>query len=84
MLVHVIDDSDNWKYGFNTHGFNNISHSRGRKIDQLTNRFKKCSVDLSETIPKEVLNKLEMSRSHLSEHVMDIPPLVKELKGRVE
>jgi hypothetical protein len=79
-LKVFIDSSDNWMYGFNTHGFNNISYNRGRKIDELTNSFVKSSVDLTKTIPEEVLNRLNSCRKKLSNHMMDLPPLLEEIK----
>lgn len=49
-------DQDNWKYGFNTHGYNQISKTRGRFWDNINPPFRKLNHDV--TITKTKKNKL--------------------------
>jgi hypothetical protein len=64
----TVDDTDNWKYGFNTDGFNNFSNrdcifkrlvdQSGRKRPDLLT----CPIDLHDTIPEDIMERLEESR----------------------
>lgn len=76
QLTTVVDTSDNWRYGFNTHGFHNITIARGRKIRCRTHKFLSCDVDLTTTIPPEILVRLKQARGDLEKHVIDIPYLM--------
>lgn len=78
QLTTVVDTGNNWKYGFNTHGFHNITIARGKKIRCRTHKFLSCDVDLTTTIPSEILVRLKQARDDLEKHVIDIP----YLKGR--
>lgn len=71
------DQSDDWKYGFHTHGFHNISIGRNLKgwyekgTGYKGNLCLECPVNLDETIPISVMNKVRESRGFLSEHIFD-------------
>jgi len=74
-LVEFIDCTDNWKYGFNTHGFHNLTIERGEKIKHKTHKFLPCDVDLVSTIPPEILIRLRQARGDLGKHVIDVPSI---------
>jgi hypothetical protein len=68
--------TDNWKYGLNVHGLNNISHHRtswfhspvGRPV-QVT----KCPIDINKTIPPDIIEKLYESRKFVRMHKIGLP-----------
>lgn len=58
------DDSTDWKYGFTTHGFHNITLNRDFSKDP----FMKNPIDLIETIPAYIMKKLKGTEKFLSKH----------------
>lgn len=53
------DKSENWKYRFSTNGMNKITTMRKRYFTKLGDSFVKCPVNLSDTIPKEIMSRLK-------------------------
>lgn len=69
------DTSDNWKYGLNVHGLNNISHNRRRSFDNLGKGISKCPIDINETIPKDIIDKLKDAKKYIKLHKKGLPKL---------
>lgn len=66
--LHIyFDRSDNWKCCFNTNGINNITN-RSPYFEKISYPFKPCPIRLEETIPPEVLSKLESCRKIAKNH----------------
>lgn len=70
--VNVFNDkTDNWKYGFNTHGLNNLSGAE-RKIwflGAVKNPYVLANpIDLKTTIPKDILMKIEDAQKYIQFH----------------
>lgn len=63
-----LDNSDNWKYGLNTKGLNNISIWQMKLFNKITPPFMKCDVDISTTIPEDILNRLEGCKKYINMH----------------
>jgi len=61
------DKSDDWKYCFNTNGINNISN-RSLSFKNVGPPFKHCPIDLKDTIPPEVLDRLISCREIAKNH----------------
>lgn len=57
------DTSDNWKYGLNTTGFNTCTTAR--PFSGTDPPYYPCNVDITETIPAEVLQQLKDSKQYL-------------------
>lgn len=67
----ILDKSDNWKYGVNTQGLNNISHHRFAWFNNKASRPKgvvDCPIDINETIPKDIMDKLRGCKKHVKNH----------------
>jgi hypothetical protein len=70
------DGSENWKYGLNTFGLNNISLNRGHRMQMVGHKdsfFVECPVDIRKTIPPEILGKLRSVRRHIRKHKKGLP-----------
>lgn len=70
-LDYYINDDDSWLYGFNTHGFGNLSPHNLRdeyytKVD-TGGRWYSCPIDIRHYIPYEITEKLEESRKYLAD-----------------
>ncbi len=59
-------ENNDWQYGLNTYGLNNII--RREEFIKLRPPFKKCSIDINKTIPKEVLDKLKDCKKFVNKH----------------
>lgn len=57
-LKVFMDTSDAWKGGIDTHGFNNISKARGKRIKIGIGVFKKKQMDINEMLPENVANRI--------------------------
>ena len=68
-LHEYVEPIDYWKSGFNTHGFNNLSHDRTAKIANNFHKFLPYDVYDSK-IPEDVILKLALTREYMSQHVM--------------
>jgi len=66
-LKEYVEKSDYWKSGFNTHGFNNLSDDRTRKIANNSHKFLKFDVTQS-TIPQDVIERLKTTKCNLGKH----------------
>jgi len=62
------DATDNWKCGLNIKGLNNISMFQQRWFRNVQPPLYKCTVNLNEFIPKEILDKLVGCRKYLAMH----------------
>lgn len=58
LKVHE-DTSDAWGGALDTHGFNNISHKRGKLIAERGKMFYACEVELKELLPLDVAERLQ-------------------------
>jgi len=69
-LKIFIDETDAWKYGFNTNGLNNISDtiSRSNSVIEFRGSYDKPDFDIKENIPLEILTKLKDCKQYLTEH----------------
>lgn len=63
--ICFLDDTDNWKYGLNIHGLNQISLNRGKKIINKTGNFKKIDWDINQYIPKSVVDGLKNCKKYI-------------------
>lgn len=69
-----VDKSNNWKYGLNTHGLNNISHHRrSRYFRRVEPPFTICTINIKETIPLDILQRLKDSKQFLKQHSKRLP-----------
>ncbi len=68
------EESNNWKYGLNTHGLNNIM-SRRQIFKVVEGKFKVCSVDINKTIPEDILEELNRCRKLVEKHKRGLPIL---------
>jgi len=85
-FIHSIDiTSDNWKYGLNVHGLNTLT------LGIRENRFKgknrpyyvvDCPIDIRDTIPLEILERLIESKKYLSKHKRSTPKWIPHLMLR--
>jgi hypothetical protein len=67
----ILDESDNWKYGLNTQGLNNISHHRALWFQHKSSRpagIFDCPIDINKTIPQDVMDKLRGCKKHVKFH----------------
>jgi len=63
-----IDDSDNWKYGLNVRGFNNISDLNFSKVKFNKERAPYPVDEIKKHIPAEVMKRLKDSCVNLGKH----------------
>lgn len=52
------DPSDNWKYGVDSHGVNNISKNRGRHFVNPTPPFEATNIKIEEILPDYIVQRL--------------------------
>jgi len=67
----ILDKTDNWKYGVNTQGLNNISHHRSSWFYNKAVRPKgivDCSLDINETMPKDIMDRLRDCKKYAKIH----------------
>jgi len=55
---HSIVCNDNWKYGVDTHGLNNISKKRGKFFRDIKFPFESTDLKIINFMPKDIVNKL--------------------------
>jgi len=69
-LKIFIDNTDAWKYGFNTNGLNNISNtlSRSNSVIGFKGSYDKPDFDIKENIPLEILTKLKNCKEYMKKH----------------
>jgi len=67
-LVEFVEPNDYWRFGLNTHGFNNLSTNRGAKIDNLTNMFESSNLCLKDVLPIDIVQRIDTSKLNLSKH----------------
>jgi len=75
--------SDSWKYGFSTHGLNNLSGAkRGKRISEnvIEKNYYPIDYKLEDYIPKEIINKLKDSKKYINTHVKDLDDIIKKLQ----
>jgi len=71
FIVDIDLRTDNWKYGLNVHGLNNLTFGarearfRGKKRPKY---IVDCPIDIRETIPKEILERLREAKKYLKRH----------------
>ncbi len=65
-------ENNDWQYGLNTYGFNNIM-DRYKDFKVIKGRFKKCPIDVNNTIPKEVLDRLYECRKLVEKYKRGMP-----------
>jgi hypothetical protein len=66
-LKEYTETSTYWKDGFNTHGFNNLSHDRTEKIKNNSHKFLPWDTNKS-NVPKDILDRLNKTRKNLDKH----------------
>jgi hypothetical protein len=71
--------SDNWKYGLNVNGLNNLT--KGIRHDRALGKKRPffivdCPIDIRETIPHEILDRLKDAKKFIPEHSMTLPEWV--------
>jgi len=64
----IPDDSDNWKYGLNVRGFNNLSDIDFRRVKFNEERALYPVEEIKKYVPSEVMGRLEESRANLGRH----------------
>lgn len=52
------DSTDNWRFGVDSHGANNISIKRGAYFINTTPPFEKTDIKIEDVLPKEIVEKL--------------------------
>lgn len=62
------DYTNNWKYGLNIKGLNNVSKGQSRWFNNIRSPLFECNVELDKHIPADVLNKLLECKKFLSKH----------------
>ena len=72
-MVEYVDESDNWKYSLNTHGFNNITPERGYKIRNHAKTFLEYPIKLADIVPKDIALRLQESKDNLNKHKLTVP-----------
>ena len=72
------DDGDNWKRGFNTQGLNSISLGRAKRFTDMKRGFGPCPVDLTRTVPGDIIERLRECKKYLDGHKWGLP--VRELR----
>jgi hypothetical protein len=69
---YVDVETDNWKYGFNTHGMNNLTMGGHREkyfsgIDRPEHIID-CPIDINKTIPPDIIRRLKRTKRYLNCH----------------
>lgn len=75
------NNTDSWKYGFSTHGLNNLSGSnRAKRITEnfIIKNYYPINYNLEDYIPKEIINKLKDSKKYIEQHLKEVNGLIKE------
>lgn len=67
------DTSNNWNYGLNVHGLNNISHDRIHLFNNFGAGISKCPIDINVTIPKDIMDKLKDAKKYIKIHKIGLP-----------
>ena len=79
-FVHFIEtETDNWKYGLNVNGLNNITRNVRQKRAKGRSRpfyIIDCPIDIRDTIPHEILDRLKDAKKFIPEHSMTLPDWV--------
>jgi hypothetical protein len=78
FYVHTDLETDNWKYGMNIHGMNNLTISGVREKRFQGDRPEfvvDCPIDINETIPKSVLKRLKETKKYLHLHTQGLDTL---------
>lgn len=58
-IYNIFDgENEDWKYGLNTHGMNNISMNRGKYFRKIKWPFEPTVLDIRNLLPKDVVDKL--------------------------
>jgi hypothetical protein len=72
FIPYVDHETDNWKYGFNTHGFNNLTLGGAREMYfsgiNRPSHIVDCPIAMKDTIPSDILKKLKRSKRYLNGH----------------
>ena len=74
--------SDSWKYGFSTHGLNNLSGSiRSKRISEnlISKNYYPVNYKLEDYIPKEIVKRLKDSKQYIHFHSNELNRMIKEL-----
>jgi hypothetical protein len=72
-----LDMTDNWKYGLNVNGLNNLSLGRSARFDKAfikkSDRLRECPIDINNTIPKDIMDRLRECKQYIELHKRGIP-----------
>jgi len=74
--VHLDLSTDNWKHGLNVHGLNNLTMNVREKRFSGKKRPRHiidCPVDIRETIPEDILDRLRDAKEYLHLHKKSKP-----------
>lgn len=63
-----LDTSDNWKYGLNVHGLNNLSRTRDKLFVKYEQGVYENTVDISKTIPTSILDRLKLCKQYVNDN----------------
>lgn len=86
-LITIYDQTDNWKHALATDGFHNLAIYRWYRMKRLEPPFIECPIDINETIPKDILDRLDECREFIIEHKLAVKkglPVGKLSKARFE
>ena len=81
------NDSDNWKYGFSTHGLNNLSGpNRSKRISEnfIQKNYYQTDHKIEDYISLEIVNKLKDSKQYIEKHIKESPSLIKEFDQKLK
>lgn len=76
FIVHIDLTTDNWKYGLNVHGLNNLTRGvREKRFDgqKRPSHIIDCPFDIKDTIPADILERLKNSKKYLELHEKNKP-----------
>lgn len=76
------NETDSWKYGFSTHGLNNLSGpNRAKRITEnlIEKNYYPVNYNIEDCIPKEIIEKLKDSKQYLDHHSKELNGLIKEM-----
>ena len=74
--LHIDLTSENWKYGLNVHGLNNLTFKvREKRFSgkRRPSHIIDCPIDIRETIPEEILDRLIDAKQYLTLHKKEAP-----------
>jgi len=57
-----VDDSNNWKFGVDTHGYNNISKKRSKFFNKIEFPFVETDLRIDNLLPKDIVERLKLMK----------------------